>query len=474
MFYVNLIIVILYIMLAILSRQHYSKYKGNKSVKDKIKSLGMAMGTTIYDMTEKIINKKDINDSLRKVNVVSSKGIEYLSKKYVVESIGVILGVFFLFNLITGIVSIEDMRTARTDENIIEREDYSDGEKEHTIMLELNGESYEYSLNVAPVEYTEDEFMAEAEKVFSWLEGAILGENPDLEHISKNLTLPYKDENNIFYITWSTENPMLIDSNGCLFHENINTGDVCCITAKVEYLDYSVCHEFKLILESVENDENIVTEAGNIILDVEESSRTQKYFELPADIKGVKVKLKQENDNLNIKVFILGVIISIFVSFIRKEKLKNAEKYRDNVLQRKYSAFVSKLWLLMGTGMTVKAAFAYIVKTGQYKGVLSKEIEYSLNQIASGMDETAVYEELGMRLALPEYNRLMSQIAHNLRRGNYDLLEFMEKEVKRAFEIRKELARKFGEEASTKLLFPMIILLVIVMVIVIVPGIFSF
>ena len=50
------------------------------------------------------------------------------------------------------------------------------------------------------------------------------------------------------------------------------------------------------------------------------------------------------------------------------------------------------------------------------------------------------------------------------------MVELMEREDMEAFEMRKALARKAGEEASTKLLFPMIGMLGIVIVILVVPA----
>ena len=50
----------------------------------------------------------------------------------------------------------------------------------------------------------------------------------------------------------------------------------------------------------------------------------------------------------------------------------------------------------------------------------------------------------------------------------------MEEEMRQAFEDRKSMARKLGEEAGTKLLLPMGMMLMIVMVIVIVPAFLSF
>lgn len=50
----------------------------------------------------------------------------------------------------------------------------------------------------------------------------------------------------------------------------------------------------------------------------------------------------------------------------------------------------------------------------------------------------------------------------------------LEQEAEEAFEERKNSAKKLGEEAGTKLLFPMLLMLGIVIAIIMVPALLSF
>ena len=59
------------------------------------------------------------------------------------------------------------------------------------------------------------------------------------------------------------------------------------------------------------------------------------------------------------------------------------------------------------------------------------------------------------------------------RKGSGGLTDLLEREASDAFEDRKKLAKKLGEEAGTKLMIPMFMMLVIVLIIVIVPAFFS-
>ena len=64
--------------------------------------------------------------------------------------------------------------------------------------------------------------------------------------------------------------------------------------------------------------------------------------------------------------------------------------------------------------------------------------------------------------------------SQNIRKGSRGLTELLREEGKLAYEERKENAKQLGEEAGTKLLLPMIIMLSIVLVIILVPSFLSF
>ena len=60
------------------------------------------------------------------------------------------------------------------------------------------------------------------------------------------------------------------------------------------------------------------------------------------------------------------------------------------------------------------------------------------------------------------------------KKGNQNALLHLEKEVTDALENRKRKARILGEEAQTKLLFPMLLQLVIVLALLMLPAFLSF
>ena len=95
------------------------------------------------------------------------------------------------------------------------------------------------------------------------------------------------------------------------------------------------------------------------------------------------------------------------------------------------------------------------------------------NEMCGGVPEKDCYESFGGRCGLQAYMKLGALLSQNLRRGTKGLADALRLEGIHAFEERKALARRRGEEAGTKLLLPMFLMLAVVLVIVIVPAFLS-
>lgn len=98
------------------------------------------------------------------------------------------------------------------------------------------------------------------------------------------------------------------------------------------------------------------------------------------------------------------------------------------------------------------------------------EMLYTCRELRSGTSEGVCYEHFGRRTGLQEYIRLCTLLTQNLKKGNSTLLERLREESDRAAEERLQQGRKLGEEAGTKLLVPMVLMLAVVMAVIMVPA----
>ena len=172
------------------------------------------------------------------------------------------------------------------------------------------------------------------------------------------------------------------------------------------------------------------------------------------------------------------IIFTIF--FIHQ--LEITAIYKNSILLTlEYSEFVSKLQLLIGSGMTLRSAFERMgddyrasLENGGEKKYVYEELMLCIKKMRDGVSEEDSYIYFSNRCNLINYKKLMTLLIQNNKKGTLGLIQSLSNETKQAFEERKQIARRMGEEAQTKLLFPMIIMLLVVMIIIIVPAYVSF
>ena len=134
--------------------------------------------------------------------------------------------------------------------------------------------------------------------------------------------------------------------------------------------------------------------------------------------------------------------------------------------------------MLLGTGMTIRAAFTRIA--AEYEERPKKEICYvyeemvhACREMESGVAEETAYEQFGQRCGQPRYLKLGRLFAQHLKKGTEGLEEILGQEMQQAQEERIELAKKKGEETGVKLLIPMGMMLIVVMAVLVIPAFLS-
>ena len=176
---------------------------------------------------------------------------------------------------------------------------------------------------------------------------------------------------------------------------------------------------------------------------------------------------------------LLGIVLTLFLYVSEQEKKKQEIKLREMQLALDYPQMVSKFTLYLGAGMTVRKAWYRIV--GDYesqkeikgKRAVYEEMIYTMHEIQGGSPEGECYEKFGERCGLQTYKKFAAILSQNLKKGTKGLTSLLNQEAKQAFEERKSLAKQLGEEAGTKMLIPMFLMLAVVLVIIVVPAFFS-
>ena len=107
---------------------------------------------------------------------------------------------------------------------------------------------------------------------------------------------------------------------------------------------------------------------------------------------------------------------------------------------------------------------------GNSTRVAYEELILVKNKLNSGYSEVRAYEEMAQNINLRTYTRFLNIIIQSIKNGNKELKNILNMEVQDALYERKQHAKKLGEEAATKLVLPLMMMLAIIMVIIMVPA----
>lgn len=367
----------------------------------------------------------------------------------------------------------------------IEREDYWGEEKEEVLVMASKEEEQEVTVPVPAKAYQEEEIVSVLEKLAGSLEQTILKNNESLDCVKTDLNLVTAVPDTSVEVQWEMDKEGYLDYDGTLIPGAVTQDSVIVnLVATLSYNEQSCSHSFAIHLKKPEltEGEALKLQLSREIEQLNASSATASALQLPTQLNGNRVSFYRENGKTGGKLMLLLGICSIILFFLKDEDMKKRLEERRKQLFLDYSEIVSKLTLLLGAGMTIRGALDKLASDYDKKRKAGKQVQryaydeivYVCREMQGGVSERAGIEMLGKRCQIPCYMKLCSLLQQNLKKGSSGLAEALSYEAGAAFEERKNFAKKQGEEAGTKLLFPMILMLVIVMVILIVPAMMSF
>lgn len=177
-------------------------------------------------------------------------------------------------------------------------------------------------------------------------------------------------------------------------------------------------------------------------------------------------------------ILIITIAVIIGVPYMMVSRLNNKLKRRNKQLVLDYPEMVNRFILLLGSGINMRGAWDrmcsdYLIKKKQNGKVryIYEEMIQTGNDMARGIPEAEAYERFGRRLQLLPYMKLSAMLSQNLKKGNKRLIEQLRLTSIDALVQRRETMKQLGEEASSKLLLPMMLQFMLILIIVMVPAI---
>lgn len=173
--------------------------------------------------------------------------------------------------------------------------------------------------------------------------------------------------------------------------------------------------------------------------------------------------------------YFLSIVSLVLAFYLTDNEINEKLKKKYLLIQIDFPDFLNKLVLLINAGMTVSRAMEKIVMDRQEElqgrqRPLYEQLRKALFEIRGGKPETKAYEDFARRCKVPEITKFASLIIQNSRKGSAELVSILRLLAVECWEMRKNAAKRLGEEASTKLLFPMMIMFLAILLIVISPA----
>lgn len=312
----------------------------------------------------------------------------------------------------------------------------------------------------------------------------ILGENESLDRVESDLNLLTEIPGEPIDVSWELDRYDVMNVYGSLNKDRLSDeGTMVTLKAALTYRereDEQALYECRATIypEKADGAEAVFRQLQDKIKESDEKTRTEETLILPDNIGEQKVHFYRKMDEKGIVLMIMSVLLFVLLYALDRQNQQKELENKRRQMRLDYPEIVNKLTLLLGAGMTVKRAWKkiaedYAGKNQKEKRYAYEEMKYTCHEMDSGVMESESYERFGRRCNLQEYLRLGALLSQNLRKGTKGLGDLLQLETVQAFEERKARARRLGEEAGTKLLVPMFLMLAVVLVIVIVPAFLS-
>lgn len=416
--------------------------------------------------------------------LISAIAIVYLKKnkeKNIYEKFKIPILIILATGILVIIGSIKNSGVEILD--TIARPQADEESEEIEAYAKYDKKDYPVRIEISKKEYTKEQLSEIFEKTYEIIIKDIPTEGERLEHVTKDLNLMTKVKDTGVKVEWTSGDPKVIQNDGEIVAENIpSKGTEVTLNAMMTFEESIAYYDITAIIYPREYTQD---EKNQMLIDeaVKKSEeKDEEKVELPDTISDKDVTFFIKKEDSFRYIGILGIVgaVAIFVAKNRQEKDK--EEKRKKQLELEYSEMVSKLTLLAGAGMTISSAWEKIVKDylagKDQKDFKRKEVYEEMAttyyKMQSGMSETVAYEDFARRCNTPLYLQFGTLLSQNVRKGTANLLRLLDNAANEAFIHRKQLAKQQGEEATTKLLVPMIMMLGIVMIIVIFPAFVSF
>ena len=392
--------------------------------------------------------------------------------------------------LLSAAVSVLHIQSDTVRDGYLEREGQGGTDYEASLRMETEEGSRRIDLVVEARSYTAEEargiLRASEERAFA----LALGENP-AGHVAEDLHLPGSDPEEPVSYAWVSGDTDLLGWDGRLADGIPAEGaDVelllhLAFEGRVSGTDEEMTNAAsrdarRTIRVFPKPKQSAGTDAVREAITSANAPDSERVV-LPETVDGQPVRWTREGGDPGVTVLALGLVLGVGLLLNAVQKAGKAAEERQRRLSLDYPYVVSRLTLYLGAGMSLRSAFVRMagsyeedLRRGGGKREALEEIRRTAADLQNGAPETEAIRQFGERTGNARYRTLSQLLLQHLSRGNRELAILLAEDSREAFEERKKEARIRGEQAGTKLVFPMLLMLGVVIIILMVPAVVNF
>ncbi len=386
-----------------------------------------------------------------------------------------------------GMLLVSDfMHSRKALEGGLVRNTYGIGSRMEELEVAAGeGKREKIEVQVSERAYSGEELQSMFQRCIAQMDRLILGDNKNLDHIESDMNLITGIPGVPVEISWELDRYDVMNVYGEIQEEELHKeGTLVTLKGILTYREVpseQALYECTAMVfpKTLKEKEQKAAEIEKIIADTDKKTQTEERLILPRELDGTPLFFFSSMDSRGAVLMAMAVLISILLLALEKQNQEKEMTKRQAQMQLDHPEIINKLTLLLGAGMTVKRAWRKIVADyEEEKNVWGiryayEEMRQACNEMDSGITEAESYERFGRRCGTQIYVKLGALLSQNLRKGTKGMSQILKAEAIQSFEERKARARRLGEEAGTKLLAPMFLMLGVVLVIVIVPAFMS-
>lgn len=171
-------------------------------------------------------------------------------------------------------------------------------------------------------------------------------------------------------------------------------------------------------------------------------------------------------------VMLIGSLLVLVIVYALYDEVADQIKKRRALISRQFPNVVSKLALLVTSGMIVDRAWKQTANSSDL--ILYKEMRKTADELDNLVEPSAAYTNFLSRCNTKETTKLASALIQSQSKGNAEIGVLLKGMAHDAWQERRHMAKRDSEKANSKLMIPTMLLFVAILVMIMVPVAMNF